>query len=444
MARERNREEAERRQHIDADRNVACDYSEVFPMLLSKRAYAPAARAEECAGWGSKVAKGEYVWKLQQMSWLRTALRQDFLSGAFSEDFQVGKYIFDFVYNPFGGRLASTQKLGSLAIRTSSDEKFALRYSIHIKRRGGDFVQWGETQDALHNGSEKHYGPDVADMADSPAAEHCGIFGLTHDELLQSEWVENDTLTMKFLLEVRCEGVHHYQVTHKKIETVEVPEATMDRDLQALLQEGTCSDVQFRVQGEVVHAHSQLLCARSEVFKKQLTAGMRESVSKVIDVEDCDAATLRALLRFLYTDSFPAVEELAAQPSSEAAREDASRHLLFTQGLWAASHKYQATRLQRWCEAQLCELLSASEVCGILCQAHVFEAKQIENACLSFIKDHTAEVLKLQAYADLSKKWPEVAMKIHLFSAGVPETEAAAIVQASKVRRLENGKERTL
>ncbi|CAE7874161.1 bath-43 [Symbiodinium microadriaticum] len=100
-------------------------------------------------------------------------------------------------------------------------------------------------------------------------------------------------------------------------------------------------------------------------------------------------------------------------------------------------------RLQRWCEAQLCNQLSAEQVCCILRQAHVFEAAQLEKACLSYIKDNSAQVLKLQAYSDLISKWPEVALKIHLFTAGVPEAEAAAIVQARKVRRLNDGVERT-
>ena len=103
----------------------------------------------------------------------------------------------------------------------------------------------------------------------------------------------------------------------------------------------------------------------------------------------------------------------------------------------------EVQRLQRWCEAQLCNQLSAEQVCCILRQAHVFEAAQLEKACLSYIKDNSAQVLKLQAYSDLISKWPEVALKIHLFTAGVPEAEAAAIVQARKVRRLNDGVERT-
>ena len=44
------------------------------------------------------------------------------------------------------------------------------------------------------------FGPDVEEHDGSPAD---GIFGLSHDELLGSEWVENDTLTVKVKLEVR-------------------------------------------------------------------------------------------------------------------------------------------------------------------------------------------------------------------------------------------------
>ena len=50
---------------------------------------------------------------------------------------------------------------------------------------------------------------------------------------------------------------------------------------------------------QVIHAHSQILSARSEVFRKQLTSGMQEEVSKVIRIEDCDAVTFRAFLQFL-------------------------------------------------------------------------------------------------------------------------------------------------
>ena len=43
---------------------------------------------------------------------------------------------------------------------------------------------------------------------------------------------------------------------------------------------GLPGDVTFFVQGETIKAHSPILCARSEVFEKELTAGLKESTSK--------------------------------------------------------------------------------------------------------------------------------------------------------------------
>ena len=50
-------------------------------------------------------------------------------------------------------------------------------------------------------GNSKAYGPNV-NLADSQVAP-AGIFGLTHEEILRSEWVDSDSLTVKFVLEVR-------------------------------------------------------------------------------------------------------------------------------------------------------------------------------------------------------------------------------------------------
>lgn len=243
-------------------------------------------------------------------------------------------------------------------------------------------------------------------------------------------------MTVKFVLEVRPDVSYRMQQSVTQTAAVEVPEATMIRDTQALFEEGTCSDVQFRVQGETIQAHSQVLCARSEVFRKQLSAGMQESVSGVISIEDCDVGTFKAFLRFIYTDLLPSTVEPGAKT------EDDAGGALQMLALLAVSHKYQATRLQLWCEAQLCNQLSTSEVCDILCQAHVFEAKQLEKACYAYIKDHMAEVLKLPAYAELVTKWPDIGMKVSLFMGDVPETDAEEILQASKVRRLHGGKQR--
>ncbi|CAE7478543.1 BPM6 [Symbiodinium sp. CCMP2456] len=416
---------------------------QAVPQHPKKSSVHTVADADMCTNFGHQILKGEFRWRLLSMSWLQTALCQESRPFAESALCWIDRLPFKFVYNPSGGPLGTSTDgkktiCGSLAIRSfaalEQQEPFALRYSIYVRRNNGDFVQWGSTRDDINTSLLYcgNHGPDVHPQGSPPEA--IGIFGLTHEQLLQSEWVHDDTLTLKFVLEVRCRGI-----THADLVAVDVPEPSLHRDAQALFEEASSSDVRFRVEDQVIHAHSQVLCARSEVLKKQLNSGMQESKSKVIVIEDCVAATFKAFLKFLYTDTLPTVADLAEEPSSQTLKEDGSRHPSQMEALWAVSHKYQVERLQRWCEAQLCNQLSAERVCSVLRQAHVFEATQLEKVCLAYIKDNFAEVLKLQAYSDLMSKWPEVALKVQLFSTGVPESEAAAIVQARKVRKLEDG-----
>ncbi|CAE7426372.1 BPM6, partial [Symbiodinium sp. KB8] len=378
------------RNRVDEDRDGPAIPGDSCPAAPAKNdVYVPHAACEESMSFGHQLARGEYVWTLHQFSWLPTVLTQRELGYLESSHFQVGKFTFEFVYNPHHGALTpsmTTGQCGSLAIAPYESSEIALRYAIFIKKRGGDFVQWGKTCFEVHDGSEKAYGPDVHHEGKAPAT--VGIFGLTHEELLESEWVENDTLTVKFVLEVRPDEHFMSQLLRP---TAEVPGPTLNRDMQALFEDGICSDVQFK-----------------------------------------------AFLRFLYTDCLPTVAELSGgNGEAKAAEPDLSR----VQALLAVSHKYQTTRLQLWCdwalecgENQLCQGLKIAEVCSILEQANLLDAQQLVKACLSFIKDHLTEVFKLPDYIELAKRWPDVGMKISLVSAGVPEAKADEVVQASKKR----------
>ncbi|CAE7212611.1 BPM1, partial [Symbiodinium pilosum] len=250
------------------------------------------------------------------------------------------------LYSPDAGQLIGSHH-GSLALfyRTHVSvpvyEEISCQYSLYIKARDGSFVQLGETghgrydSEVAHDWREVCFGPDVHWEGHRPATlTALGIFGLTHEQLLQSEWVQNDTLTVKCLLEVRP---RYFDSRLSVGLSAELPGPSIVRDMQALFEKGTNSDVRFMVEGEVIHAHSAVLCQRSDVLESQLTTGMQESISKVIVIEDCSARIFRAFLKFLYTDNLPSVEELAAQVSCSAADDD-SWQLKEMQALLAVSH----------------------------------------------------------------------------------------------------------
>merc|ERR1712232_1314585 len=92
------------------------------------------------------------------------------------------------------------------------------------------------------------------------------------------------------------------------------------------------------------------------------------------------------------------------------------------QHVLAVSHKYQVARLRLWCEEQLCKHITVTEVCSVLCQAHLYEAKQLESACLTFIMKNMQSVMVVPSFGVLAKEWPAVMLKISRFMAGISET----------------------
>eukprot|EP00930_Biecheleria_cincta_P075979 TRINITY_DN63180_c0_g1_i1.p1 TRINITY_DN63180_c0_g1~~TRINITY_DN63180_c0_g1_i1.p1 ORF type:complete len:506 (-),score=97.06 TRINITY_DN63180_c0_g1_i1:121-1638(-) len=385
---------------------------------------------EEVMNCSEAVVKGEFIWRIEGFSWLVNTLKQNYEPHAFSDSFMVGGELFTCVYHPRGGPFDSDQR-GSLGIMHEGSETnhgVTFRYKIFIKHGDDGYMQWGAIGDECHPNADTHglvFGPDVQSddsfsgpAGRSPEFSQVGIFGLSHEELLRSHWVVNDALTAKFQLEVLPAETFLKRSTHKP--RVEVPAGTLGSNFLSLLQEGRCSDVTFVVEDQRIPGHSQILSARSEVFDRLLNSGMRESVSKEIVIEDCDAATFKGLLHFLYTDDFDCIEEMTK------AGEHPCRIALL-QAVLAVSHRYQVIRLRLWCEKQLCKSITVDQVCSVLCQAHLYDAKQLEEGCLTFIKENMEKVVVTSMFGCLAKEWPEVMLKISIFTAGLSEASVGII-----------------
>jgi speckle-type POZ protein len=357
-----------------------------------------------------------------------------------------------------------------------------MRYRIFIQQ-AGNFVPWGDVLEVCKQDPEALYeyglyehpfGPDVCSKEQTPT----GIFGMTHDDLIKSNYVQDDTLTVKVEIELRSAKSWERCQTSKV--HVEVPGPTLHSNFQSLLEGEKLSDVTFVVEGERFKAHRSILAARSDVFDRQLCGSMRESREEEVIVDEVAPATFKALLLFMYTDSFEAIEELIreAREEGQASREftgarelsssgagsssssgagsgsgagvgesslstsvaggsssgseSGSKRVSVLQSVLAVAHRYQATRLRLWCEQQLCECINQDQVCALLCQAHLYDATQLERVCLEFIKAHHAAVVVTPHFGNLTTQWPEVMLKVNIALAGVERDKAAAAFEAQQ------------
>eukprot|EP00930_Biecheleria_cincta_P047339 TRINITY_DN32797_c0_g1_i1.p1 TRINITY_DN32797_c0_g1~~TRINITY_DN32797_c0_g1_i1.p1 ORF type:complete len:504 (+),score=73.00 TRINITY_DN32797_c0_g1_i1:91-1602(+) len=390
------------------------------------------------------VLDGTIEWTIKGLSWLQTALGQNGERCADSECILVGGHRFHLCYSPTHDEMGAWGQRASLAIchfEEHTSHGVSFRYNLWIKSKERGYVQWGKPAQVYQEEEvdDMLFGPDVCDALAVPQ----GIFGMTHSQLLNSEWVVNDTLTAKLQIWVRPNVASR----ESRDTAVLVPPCNHHDKLLRLLESGSNSDVTFIVQGEEVRAHSLILSTFSDVFQAQFASGMQEAASKQVIIEDCDPVIFKAFLRYLYSENFASLEGVIQQAPTQ--RAVAERHgdsdnargagqfdrLTLLRQVLALSHKYQETRLQKWSEQELCKHISIADVCHLLCQAHLYEAKLLESKCLDFLAANKNGVAVGSTFGSLAQDWPEVSLKITLRLARFSEDASAGAMKSHENAR---------
>mmetsp|Transcript_49626 Transcript_49626/g.89146 ORF Transcript_49626/g.89146 Transcript_49626/m.89146 type:complete len:524 (-) Transcript_49626:50-1621(-) len=402
------------------------------------------------------VSTGTFEWKITGMSWLKETLDQADEPIAWSpECMTAGNVELTAYYCPFpdvdivsaNGEECHVTLGGSVNILNLGrchDDKTVIRYRFYILHRDGHYVQWGEEGQVCGANEDLEdlvFGPDVTSTSQTAS----GVFGLQHKELLQSEWVNNDTLTVKIELEVRPTTRSVGSNLPPRKQSIQVPEATISSKFLSLFEGERCTDITFNVKGESIKAHSQVLAARSEVFQRQFFGGLQESVSKEVTIEDMEPKIFKGFLKFLYTDGLEHIEATikkcleengtSSDSTGSTGSVPSTTKASILQDILAMSHKYQELRLLAWCQQQLCTYITEREVCSVLCQAHLCEAQQLEAACLDYIKEHFSKIAPTEEFARLTTEWPELMLKISLHAQGVSSEETAAALSTQQAVR---------
>ncbi|GIY39911.1 speckle-type POZ protein-like B [Caerostris extrusa] len=120
-------------------------------------------------------------------------------------------------------------------------------------------------------------------------------------------------------------------------------------DLKSMYREGTLSDTQIRTSTETFPAHTQILGARSAVFRAMFSADMKERTKECVDITDLDSETVRRMLLYMYTDTLE--EDLQCQSACQ---------------LYAAADKYAVLSLKNRCSSILVSIIDHNNACDIL------------------------------------------------------------------------------
>ncbi|KAM3193304.1 hypothetical protein ACQJBY_070099 [Aegilops geniculata] len=186
----------------------------------------------------------------------------------------------------------------------------------------------------------------------------------------------------------------------------------MDQHFSILLQTKVGADVTFEVSGETFNAHRCVLAARSKVFMAQLFGPMKEgtTTSSVIHIEDMEANVFRALLRFIYTDSCPEIdndymeeEQEMSQVLEEGQEDETTKDDMWLQrlqDLFVAADRYDLQRLKCICEMQLSDNIGVRSVMSTLALAEQHHCQGLKEACLKFIQIQSSSCMQTVTTTD--------------------------------------------
>ncbi|XP_046984093.1 serine/threonine-protein phosphatase 6 regulatory ankyrin repeat subunit B-like [Schistocerca americana] len=140
-------------------------------------------------------------------------------------------------------------------------------------------------------------------------------------------------------------------------------------NLGALLESGVGADVTLVVGESELPAHRTVLAARSPVFAAMLGRDTREAQTGRVEVADVREAVLRQLLHFVYTDTAPQLDSMAAE-------------------LLPASDKYDLPLLKRRCEQAVARSLTVDNAAAAVVLAGLHSCPLLKSAAVEFVASH--------------------------------------------------------
>ncbi|KAM0904434.1 hypothetical protein ACQ4PT_017997 [Festuca glaucescens] len=183
-------------------------------------------------------------------------------------------------------------------------------------------------------------------------------------ELEESAYLKDDCFSVK------CDITVTKIRTEDKAQFVMVPPSDMHEQFDRILQTGELSDVTLEVSGETFAVHWCLLAARSSVFMEQFLP-IKESADPHVQISNMESKVFRVMLRFIYTDSLPELDD--------------SETMEMAQHLFIAARRYNLEKLKLICENLLCNCIDTSNVATALLFAEQNGCVGLKKACFKFL-----------------------------------------------------------
>lgn len=158
------------------------------------------------------------------------------------------------------------------------------------------------------------------------------------------------------------------------------PRSSLVEAFGTLVGSDLFSDVVFVVDSQRIPAHRAVLAARSSFFRQLF----QESPSDTLKVEGVRLQIFMAVLKYLYTARIDVDPRLALE-------------------MVVAADRFGLSDMKAHCFGKIEQTFDDSNVCDILSLADQHGAESLKQACLRFIHDHYAAVMRSPSFKSLKK-----------------------------------------
>ncbi|ETV97749.1 hypothetical protein, variant 4 [Aphanomyces invadans] len=174
------------------------------------------------------------------------------------------------------------------------------------------------------------------------------------------------------------------------------PVSSLATDLAKLVNNPQRSDVQFRVDGQLIYGHRCILMARCEPLEIMLNGPMRERSQAEIDIPELSHDAFLAMLHFIYTDKVPALERRATD-------------IDFVLDLIAIADQFLLDNMKRQCELAIHQNINQDNFAAMLMTAHCRQAHTLKRGCIDYILAHFGAIIGMPEFMELP---PELMQEI--------------------------------
>lgn len=218
---------------------------------------------------------------------------------------------------------------------------------------------------------------------------------VSHSELRHPHLnlLPNDTLTLLCEISITGDNIVHsgsskpihnsYKV--QPLETVN----RLSQDISNIYETEKFSDCSIVCEGKEFKCHKNILSTRSTVFDAMFSAGMLESQSSIVNIQDLDADIVEDMVKYIYS----------GRVSGLPAKADR---------LLSAAEKYDLRDLKTMCETALCDNINTENVLDLLVLADLHQANNLRTLALKVIVDSGKELVSQSGWREKLKAYPEI------------------------------------